>query len=235
MQRGAPSNERSGSPLRDLPSIVIQMIEEREAEAARLGRILHDEIGQLLTAAGFRLDALRRSAASHDEEILSIQNLFEQVIVHVRELSHSLPSSLVQRIGLTFALERMIAEHRKASQITIRSMLDARARVSPFAAQAMFRIAGCALENALRHSNASLIEVMLRPSAKGTLLDVRDNGMGFNIEEARKTQCGIGLLLMEHSARHAGLQLSIESTPEAGTIVAVHEQAGLQLLPTEQA
>lgn len=235
MPRGAPSNERSGSLLRDLPSIVIQMIEEREAEAARLGHILHDEIGQLLTAAGFRLEALRRSAGAHTEEILSIQNLFEQVIVHIRELSHSLPSSLVQRIGLTFALERMIAEHRKASQITIRSMLDARAHVSPASAQAMFRIASCALDNALRHSNASLIEVMLRPSAKGALLDIRDNGTGFDVAEMRKAQRGIGLLLMEHSARHAGLQLSVESAPEAGTIVAVYEQAGLRPGRTEQA
>lgn len=210
------------------------MIEQREAEATRLGRVLHDEIGQLLTAAGLQLDAFKRTQQLQSTEAIdAIQGIFEQAIEIVRELSHSLPSSMVQRVGLTFALDRLIAEYRKNSSVTIRSMLDGRAHTSPEVAIAMYRIANCSLENALKHASATLIEVMLRPTARGISLDIRDNGIGFDVEVARKSPRGIGILLMDHSAKKAGLQIGIESS-EAGTIISVLGPQNQQRLEMKQ-
>jgi signal transduction histidine kinase len=209
--------------VRDLPSIVIEMIEARDDESSRIGRVLHDEIGQLLTAAGLHLDAARQSLKAEDQrqQLDEAQRAFERVIDVVRELSQSLPPAIVQRVGLAFALERLVARYRGKGRQRIRFMHDPRARVDARIGQAMFRIAECALDNAVRHSEAPLVEVMLRWTSKGFLLEVRDQGRGFDLAAEREQPSGLGLLLMEHSARRAGLAFAVQSKPEAGTIVSV--------------
>jgi signal transduction histidine kinase len=201
------------------------MIEERDEEASRIGRVLHDEIGQLLTAAGLQLDALRR-LAEHDPDacagrLTEVQEIFERVIRLVRELSHSLPPSVVDRVGLPFALDRMVASHRSQTSATLRLMQDPRARVPAPIGQAMHRIAACALENAVRHSGSDLIEMFLRPTSRGIVLEIRDRGVGFDVAAVRTNPVGVGIPLMIHSAARANLELNIESSPGNGTIVRI--------------
>lgn len=199
------------------------MIEARDEEASRVGRVLHDEIGQLLTAAGLHLDAARQSADPEErqKQLEEAQRAFEQAILAVRELSESLPPSMVQRVGLPFALERLVARYRDQSGQRIRLLHDPRARVDPRSGQAMFRIAECALENAVRHSGAPLVEVMLRWTAQGVLLEIREQGKGFDLAAQKKDPSGLGLLLMESCARRAGLFHTVQTRPGAGTIVSV--------------
>jgi signal transduction histidine kinase len=198
------------------------LIEEREEEASRIGRVLHDEIGQLLTAAGFQLEAVRRLAALEPQsaaaQLADVQEVFERVIAVVRELSHSLPPSLVERVGLPFALERLVAQYRDRSSQTIRLITDPRARVLNPAGQAIYRIADCALANAVDHAGSERIEVFLRSKGAGVLLEIRAFGRGFD----RAVQPpGIGLLLMEQSAQRTGLELTLDSRPGIGTIISV--------------
>jgi two-component system sensor histidine kinase UhpB len=209
--------------VRDLPSIVIEMIEARDEESSRIGSVLHDEIGQLLTAAGLHLDAARQSRSAEEQrrQLDEAQRVFERAIEVVRELSQSLPPSMVQRVGLSFALERLVARYRGDNEQRIRLLHDTRARLDARTGQAMFRIAECALDNAVRHAGAALIEVLLRRTAKGILLEVRDQGQGFDVAAEKSEPSGLGLLLMEQSARRAGLSFAIQSRPGTGTTVSV--------------
>lgn len=199
------------------------MIEARDEEASRIGRVLHDEIGQLLTAAGLHLDAARQSRQPEEQrqQLDEAQRVFEQAIVAVRELSQSLPPSMVQRVGLSFALERLVARYRGESAQRIRLLHDPRARLNARIGQAIFRIAECALDNAVRHSEAPVVEVLLRWTAKGILLEIRDRGKGFDLAAERDQPSGLGLMLMEHCAQRAGLAYAIQSQPGTGTIVSV--------------
>ncbi len=209
--------------MRDLPSVISRMIEERDEEVARIGRVLHDEIGQLLTAAGFRLEALRRESSPSperlDAEIREILAVFDRVITEVRELSHALPFSALERLGLGPALEHVVAERRKATGATIRLMVDPHAKVTGRAAQAMCRIAEEALDNACAHSGAKVIQVLLKPSSRGSALEVKDDGAGFDLRTVEAGDGGFGIALMRHIAARAGLGLVIDSQPGIGTIV----------------
>jgi signal transduction histidine kinase len=199
------------------------MIEAREEESSRIGRVLHDEIGQLLTAAGLHLDAARQTQQPEERRVQldEAQQVFERVIDIVRDLSHSLPPAIVQRVGLAFALERLVAGFRTEGGPRIRFLHDPRARLDASIGQTMFRIAEYALENAVRHSDATVVEVLLRPTSKGILLEVRDNGKGFDLEAEHRNPSGLGLLLMDYSARRAGLVSSVASDPGTSTIVSV--------------
>lgn len=199
------------------------MIEARDEESSRIGRVLHDEIGQLLTAAGLHLDAARQSRGADEQrqQLDEAQRVFERAIDAVRELSQSLPPSIVQRVGLAFAMERLVARYRGESTQRIRFLHDPRARVDARIGQAMFRIGECALENAVRHSEAPLVEVLLRWTSRGILLEIQDRGKGFDLAAERKDPRGLGLMLMEHSAQRCDLTFAVQSQPGAGTIVSV--------------
>jgi signal transduction histidine kinase len=84
---------------------------------------------------------------------------------------------------------------------------------------AWYKITEHALENAVRHSKASKIEVTVKPGKKGPLLEIRDTGTGFVVNDAREHSGGLGLLLMDHYANQAGIDLTFTSVPGKGTTI----------------
>ena len=85
------------------------------------------------------------------------------------------------------------------------------------AAVQLFRIAQEALRNAAQHAHATHVEVDLRGTGDALVLEVRDNGAGFDREAARSQ--GMGLRIMEHRAGLIGATLSIDGNAGGGTVV----------------
>lgn len=160
-------------------------------------------------------------SATTSSRIDEIQRIFDEAISVLREVSHILPHSNVDRTGLAAALDRLVGRFRKHSPGTIRLMVDSHTHARSQSQRAMYRIAECALENAVRHSEASLIEVLFRPTARGPELEVRDDGRGFQIDPETAEPKGLGLMLMEHAAARADLQFSLTTAVGAGTIVRI--------------
>jgi signal transduction histidine kinase len=75
------------------------------------------------------------------------------------------------------------------------------------------------VRNARQHSGCSLIEVILKSTKSGPALEVRDNGKGFDSSDFGGFSRGLGLLVMEHYAAQAQLQLSVSSELGTGTVV----------------
>jgi len=201
---------------------LVSILQARERERARISRILHDEVGQILSAAGLQLDLLRMECtqmAGVSERILEAQKLLEQAVVQVRDLSCVLNPSIVERSGLQFALERLVGRCRRGFPGTVRLEFDPSAQVPVEAAQAFYRIAEQALDNAVRHARCSTVDVLFQQREDGIGLEVRDDGSGFVVEQVRCETGGLGLRLINHHATEAGLELSLASAPERGTIV----------------
>ena len=83
----------------------------------------------------------------------------------------------------------------------------------------MYQIAQEAAENAVQHSSCSTLEIAVKSSRNGTFLEVRDNGRGFDPHDLVGGGRGLGLLSMEHYAAQAGLDLSISSNRDTGTVI----------------
>ncbi len=215
-------------PDKDAPGgsaaeMLAALMNSQELALARLSRILHDEIGQVLSAAGLRLDVLRMDLAAKVPEIEAgtreIQQLLEKAIVQVRSLSYELNPAIVERAGLQFALERLVGRRRDSFEGSIRLLYDPALRPPVEIASALYKIAEQALDNAIRHSGSSQIEVVVKLTQKTITLEVRDRGAGFAVEETARRGRGVGLVLMSHYASRAGLELSILSTQGEGTVV----------------
>ena len=101
----------------------------------------------------------------------------------------------------------------------MRLNMDPSLKINPKIAPALFQIAQEAAENALQHSYCSLIEIAVKSTRTGPFLEIRDNGRGFDPADPPGGCRGLGLLSMEHYAAEAGLNLSIWSSRDAGTIV----------------
>jgi signal transduction histidine kinase len=208
---------------RSLANLLVSVMNAREQEGARVSRILHDEVGQVLSAIGLQLDLLRMDLHDNVEDstkrILDIQKVLEQAVAQVRDLSYELNPSIVERTGLQFALDRLAGRYRKDFAGKIRLMFDSSVRLRLETATAFFKIAEQAMENAVVHSAATRIELMVRPGKGGVALEVRDNGTGFSQESEAMGIKGLGLHLMRYHSVQAGLRFSVASAPEKGTIV----------------
>jgi signal transduction histidine kinase len=218
----AASSEMTDSQ-RLLKRMIVSMINAREVESNRVSRLLHDEVGQVLSAVGLQLDVLkldfREQLPEIVERIHEIQKMLDQAVTQVRALSYDLNPAVVERAGLQPALDRLVGRMRGEFSGSIRFLFDTSVRVPLQIANAWYKIAELALENAVKHSGAAKIEIHVKSAQKSTAMEIRDNGSGFSIVEAKLKPVGLGLLLMEHYSTQAPVVIDIKSTPGKGTIV----------------
>jgi two-component system NarL family sensor kinase len=205
---------------RELAELLISVMHARDQEGARISRILHDEVGQILSAIGLQLDLLRmdlkEDVEAASQRIAGIQKVLETAVDQVRDLSYESNPSIVERAGLPFALDRLVGRYRKAFAGGIRLLFDSSVRVPVEPATALYKIAEQALDNAVAYSGGAQIEILVKRVKHAVALEVRDNGKGFTPEQE---STGLGLHLMKYQASQAGIQFSVASAPEKGTIV----------------
>jgi signal transduction histidine kinase len=206
----------------DLRRAVLSVQRAQEAERARLAKFLHDEVGQCLSAAGLQLDLLRMdlelSVPGISARTAEVQQVLERVMERVREYSYELNVSLVERAGLRSALDRLAGRLRGQFSGNLRMMVDSSVRLPGPVATALYKIAEQAVDNAVRHSGCGRIEVRLKSTQQGPVLEIRDDGCGFDPSRAARSR-GLGLLTMEYCASEAHIALSIAQNRPKGTVV----------------
>ena len=208
---------------RILSATLAQVLDAHQADRARLARFLHDEIAQFLSGIGLQLDILRMDFEATSPEIsartIEIQGVLEQLVQRVRDFTNGLSPDIVERVGLGPGLDRLVGQYRRLFDGSIR-LLEARTITLPAEqARVVYRIADLAMDNAVRHARASKIEIILRLSRKRPELEVRDDGCGFDVENALNTRPGLGLMLMRQAADRARAELKIHSSGTGTSVV----------------
>ena len=125
----------------------------------------------------------------------------------------------MERAGLQFALDRLVGRIRTQFRGSVRFLFDSSVRVPINIANSWYKIAELVLENAVKHAGATKIEVHVKSTPKTAIMEVRDNGSGFSILEAKLKLAGLGLLLIEHYATRAPISIDIKTSPGKGTVV----------------
>ena len=207
----------------ELRQTVFSALKAQESERRAASKFLHDSVGQNLTALGLQLDLVRMDLQTTVPEtsnrLAEIQKVLETMMEQVREYSYELNPSIVERAGLRPALDRLLSRSRAHFAGTVKIEADPLLKVDSKVATALYHIAQEALENAIRHASCSAIEIAVKSTHNGPVLQVRDNGRGFDPGDILGGCRGLGLLSMEQYAAQAGLELSIFSTRNAGTEV----------------
>jgi signal transduction histidine kinase len=224
---GAQSNGGSPEPIPEseqrFRALALAALDNQQLERSKLARMLHDEVAQVLSAAGLQLDILRMDLADKVPEIAvrtaEIQDLLDRVVKGIRDLSYQLNPDIVQRAGLRPALDLMVGRFRKSFPGSIRLIYDSSARVPAAVGMAMERIAEEAVTNAIRHAGCNEIEIVVKCTRAGAALQVRDDGTGFDYQLAKRRAHGLGLLAMDYYATKAGLRFSVSENDGGGVVV----------------
>ncbi|HUI79534.1 MAG TPA: histidine kinase [Bryobacteraceae bacterium] len=199
-----------------------------ENDRKMASRFLHDSVGQNLTALGLQLDLIRMDLETVSPEtcarIVEIQKMLEGMMSEVREYSYELNPSIAERAGLRAALDRLVTRTRANFDGAISLRADPSVKIDPKIASPLYHIAQESVANAIQHAACSDIEIALKSSRSGPVLEVRDNGRGFDPGDVLGTRRGLGLLTMEHYAAQAGLVLAITSNRDTGTLVRAQSQ-----------
>jgi len=202
---------------------VLGALKAQEYERSMMSRFLHDSVGQNLTALGLQLDLIRMdievTAPEVGNRVAEVQKSLGEMMEAVREYSYELNPSTVERAGLRNALDRLAARCRDRFTGALRVNVDPSLKVEPGLASALYHIAQEAVENAVQYSGGSNIDIFLKTARSSTVLEVRDNGRGFDPDNIEGGHRGLGLLSMEHYAAQAGLELSIVSARDVGTTI----------------
>jgi signal transduction histidine kinase len=194
----------------------------REAEAARIGREIHDEMGQALTTLKIEVQTLKRklqepTRASNDANVYEKLDAMGAAIDTTAEITRRIVTELrpsVLDLGLVAALEWQAREFEARTGIFCNLTLpDVDFPLDDPRAITVFRIFQEVLTNIARHAEASEVDVRLERQAGGLVLTVVDNGRGISDEEVAGTS-GFGLLGMRERALAAGG--SVEVTGQAG-------------------
>ena len=223
MKAGSPDPAHStGSGYRN---VALRAIEARDMERAALSRFLHDDIAQFLSGIGLQLDILRLDLEARVPEIgartAEIQEILEQVVTRVRDLSSELNPKIVERAGLKNALDLLAGRYRRNFPGRIRMLFDCGHPVAAPTAEYFYRIAEHAVDNAVSHSGGELVEVLFRETTRALHLEVRDDGRGFEFSRTLEAggESGLGFAIMQYYADRGGIRLKISSKPGRGTTI----------------
>jgi signal transduction histidine kinase len=214
-----------GTAEQELRHTVLGALKAQEHDRKMASQFLHDSVGQNLTALGLQLDLIRMDLETVSPEtcqrIVEIQKMLEGMMEEVREYSYELNPSTVDRAGLRAALDRLVTRTRGHFGGTLRIHADPSVKIDPQIASALYHVAHEAVANAAQHAACSEIEIALKSSRSGPILEVKDNGRGFDPGDTLGARRGLGLLSMEHYAAQAGFELTITSNRETGTVVRI--------------
>lgn len=198
------------------------ILEASEREQRRIGRDLHDGLGQRLTALELFSHSLATDLGPADPRLADAARRMNQelraILVQTRLLSHGLSPVPLETDGLARALRELAAGVTGLSQIRCDLELSRPVAVSDSGiATHLYRIAQEAVNNALRHAQPTQILIRLHRLKSRVELTITDNGRG--LPRSSDTADGIGLRVMQFRADLIGATLSLESSPGRGTRV----------------
>ncbi len=218
MKRTQQDLERSQERLRALSR---RLLEIQEKERARLARDLHDDVGQALTALKIQLESLAGGALAG--RVLECVETARHTLERVRQLSLSLRPLQLDDLGLVAALCSHLDRQASIGGLTPHfDAADAPQGVAAEVETACFRVAQEAITNVLRHARASNLWLRLFTAGGRLALSVRDDGMGFDLQAARRrgaAGASLGLVGMEERVALAGGELELRSAPGQGTVL----------------
>jgi signal transduction histidine kinase len=200
-----------------------KVITAQEEERKRIARELHDETAQLLTTLGILVETAASGGALGRDALQKARALSTRTLEGVHTLIHDLRPTLLDDLGLRSAI-RECAERleERGLSVTFREV-GAERRLPGEVETALFRVAQEALQNISRHADASDVDVLVEYGGDHVLIEVVDDGRGFDpAADGRPvdmTGRGLGLLGMRERIALCEGQISIESTPGQGTRV----------------
>lgn len=210
-----------------------RLIHAQEAERARIGRDLHDDVCQRLAVLAMMLSGLRHRLSGStphpdvEEALTALQECTSTLATDVRNLSHDLHPSVLEHAGLVQVLKAHCEEFARQQKLDVTFSADEGVGpVDDATALCIYRVTQEALTNTGKHAGASTVRVRLTRSADAIELEVVDDGIGFVASD--HSGGGLGLRGIDERVRLIRGSVSVESRPGHGTSLLVRIPRAVQ-------
>ncbi len=195
------------------------------AERSRLARELHDSVTQSLYSVTLYAEAAARllTAGNHTtaaEHLYDLRDTSQEALREMRLLIFQLRPPALEKSGLAAALQARLDGVEARGGIGTDLVVEGEEHLPRAVQEELYHLSQEALNNALKHARAHQVRVYLQFMEHATVLQVHDDGVGFDIESARQSG-GLGLRGMEERVQRIGGKLLIESAPDQGTRVTI--------------
>jgi two-component system sensor histidine kinase DegS len=203
----------------------MRIIEAQEAERARLAQEVHDGPAQALANAIFQVEYIERvidrdpDMARH--ELRFLRELLRRELGDVRGFITQLRPPVLAELGLEGAMRDAIEHMRALTGLTIVADIQVPLeQLGETEQTVVLRVVQEALQNVRKHASASQVIVSGRAEATEWLLEISDDGRGFEAATvAARGRRNFGLQFMTERAELIGARLDVRSGPDGGTVV----------------
>jgi PAS domain S-box-containing protein len=230
------AESRLATSERSLRDLSLHLLRTQDEERKRIGRDLHDSLGQYLAVLKMNLESLGSGVGSNadgaSEQLSSCIRLADDALKEVRTISYLLYPPLLEEMGLKSAIPWYLDGFSKRSNIQTTFESDPNfGRITPEGELALFRILQESLTNVHRHSGSTTAAVKLSRLNGEAILEVMDSGKGIAPKQLRDFgenwagSLGVGLRGMNARVSQLGGKLEVQSTGN-GTVVRAHVPVG---------
>ena len=223
------ANSKLAASEKSLRELTVHLLRSQDDERRRIGRELHDSLGQYLAILKMNLDSVSslvdEGVAKHD--IGRCVRLADDALREVRTISYLLYPPMLEEVGLKAAITWYLEGFAQRSNIRTTFDIDEEfGRLVPEAELALFRVLQESLTNVHRHSGTSRASVRLSFVNEEAILEIQDEGKGIPPNLLREAQGGIGfrgvgLRGMSERLRQLGGKLELLSTTQGTTVKAI--------------
>ncbi|RYY55337.1 MAG: tetratricopeptide repeat protein [Chitinophagaceae bacterium] len=201
------------------------VIEAEEKERQRIARDLHDGVGQMMSAAKMNLSAFEAGQPFRNEEdrlsFDKIVGLVDESCREIREVSHNMVPNALLKHSLAAAVRDFLDKiSQKAISIHLYTEgLDQ--RLDSNVETVLYRVIQECVNNVIRHSRATSLDISIIRDADGISATIEDNGQGFD-SSSREGFEGIGLKNIQARIEYLKGTIDIDSSPGKGTMIGLH-------------
>ncbi len=202
----------------------VLILEGQEEERKRIAMDIHDGIGQMLTSLKYQIESIDLSQVEEATgKIVEVRQLTKELIKEVRKVTFNLKPTVLGDYGLEAALKVFTKEIGKLIDIKLTFKTEEIPRLPQKVENNIFRIIQEAINNAIKYSEAGVIEISLQQNEHELIILVKDEGKGFNekLVESRSAniESGLGFFNMYERTEYINGNLEINSFPNKGTSV----------------
>jgi len=192
----------------------------KETERKQIAETLHDNVSALLSSANLHLQACKSLfKGSVPIEVDKSQAIIHEASHQIRDLSHSLVSSVLLKFGLSYAIKDMVEKYSN-SQLEIFCEIKYIKRYDQDFEIKFFNISQELVNNILKHSEASVAKIILLEKNSKLFLTIQDNGKGFDKLQV-STKDGLGINQINARIHMMKGKFSIETKKDKGTLITI--------------
>jgi two-component system, NarL family, sensor kinase len=187
-----------------------------ESERKRIAGDLHDELGPMLSAIKLQINHLEPSDESETAALEKSSEQIDMIMKRFREISYDLLPNTLVRKGFINATTEFVGKLESLHSLKI-NFTSIEFSLAPAKEVNLYRIIQEIIQNTIKHSRASYLNITIQKNEKSILLLTKDDGIGFNYNEKSLEAKGIGLLSLQSRAQLLGGKLIVNTQPGAGT------------------